>query len=306
MATPADLLRKLKHFLRYPALRAEENAMLLAGLHLPRIHGAGSIERLRDAELRVFSQWGEDGIIQWLIRRIPIENDVFIEFGVEDYRESNTRFLLRNDNWRGLVIDGNPAHVRSIREERISVYHDLQSVCAFVTRENINDIIAGAGLRGDIGLLSIDIDGNDYWVWEAIDVVSPRIVVCEYNAIFGGRIAVSVPYDPAFRKERAHHSRLFFGASLGALCHLAERKGYVFAGCTSAGNDAFFVRKEFASLVPATTLADGFVPTRARDSRGIRGEKTFLAGDDRFRAIGHLHAVEVTTGRTASLSELAG
>lgn len=298
--------RKLRHFIRYPAARAEENAMLLASLRLERIRALGKVQNIREAELKVFSQWGEDGIIQYLINRVPIENDTFIEFGVEDYRESNTRFLLRNDNWRGLVIDGDPVNIRSIRDERISVYHDLRSVCAFVTRENINGLISGSGIGGDIGLLSIDIDGNDYWVWEAIDVVSPRIVVCEYNALFGPAAAVAVPYDPGFTKEKAHHSRLFFGASLAALCLLAERKGYDFVGCTSAGNDAFFVRKDLSGNVPTTTAAKGFVEIRARDSRGLRGEKTFLSGKDRLDAISHLHVVDVRTGGTAPLKSIAG
>jgi hypothetical protein len=299
-------IRKIRHFLRYPALRAEENAMLLAGLRLERILGPGKVGSLREVELKVFSQWGEDGIIQYLIHRIPIENDTFIEFGVEDYRESNTRFLLRNDNWRGLVIDGDPLNIRSIRDERISTYHDLKSVCSFVTRENINGLIAGAGLSGDIGILSIDIDGNDYWVWEAIDVVSPRIVVCEYNAIFGAGIAVTVPYDPGFTKERGHYSGLYFGASLPALCLLADRKGYEFVGCTSAGNDAFFVRKDLAGHVNTTNAMDGFVSVRARDSRGTSGEKTFLSGDDCLQAISHLPVCDIRSGKIVPLQTLLG
>lgn len=305
--TPFRLIaRKLAHYLRYPARRAEDNAMLLAGLRLERIRSAGKVATLKDVELKVFSQWGEDGIIQYLIHRIPIENDTFIEFGVEDYREANTRFLLRNDNWRGLVIDGDPLNIRSIRDERLSVYHDLRSVCSFVTRENINDLIRGAGIGGDIGLLSIDIDGNDYWVWEAIDAVSPRIVICEYNAIFGRDLAVTVPYDPGFTKEKGHYSRLYFGASLQALCLLAERKGYEFLGCTSAGNDAFFVRRDLAGHVNTTTARDGFVEIRARDSRGTRGEKTFLSGDDRLRAISHLPVRDVRSGSVVPLHTLLG
>lgn len=298
--------RKLRHFLRYPAMRAEENAMMLADLRLAAARGAGAPNRLRDAEFRVFSQWGEDGIIQYLIRRVPIANDAFVEFGVEDYRESNTRFLLRHDNWRGLVIDADPLNIRSIRDERLSVYHDLTSVCSFVTRENINSLIGDAGFRGDIGLLSVDIDGNDYWVWEAIDVVSPRIVVCEYNAVFGPDVAVTVPYDPGFTKEKGHYSRLYFGASLRALCLLADRKGYHFVGCTSAGNDAFFVRKDCSSGVRTVDAREGFEEIRARDSRGLRGEKTFLSGAARLEAIAHLPVHDVRSGTVVPLRSLLG
>jgi hypothetical protein len=297
---------RLRHLMRNPAAQLETNAILLAKLHVARIRGLGVAESLRDVEMKVFSQFGEDGIIQYLIGRVPIADDSFIEFGVEDYVESNTRFLLKNDNWRGLVIDGGERNVRAIREDRVAVHHDLTPLHAFVTRENINALIGGAGFRGDIGLLSIDIDGNEYWVWKAIEVVSPRIVICEYNSLFGPDAAVSVPYDPAFNYNTAHHSRLYFGASIAALCALAKEKGYEFAGCTSAGNDAFFVRRDVAGRVKPFTAREGFVECRFRDSRGLRGEKTFLAGKDRIHAIGHLPVVDVATGDVKTIREALG
>ena len=126
----------------------------------------------------------------------------FIEFGVETYRESNTRFLLVKDNWRGLVIDGSETNVASIRALSEYWRHDLTAVASFITRDNINDLFADAGFTGEVGLLSIDIDGNDYWVWEAIDVVSPVIVVVEYNSVFGPEAQVTVPYAADFTPAR--------------------------------------------------------------------------------------------------------
>jgi hypothetical protein len=297
---------RLRHLMRNPAAQLETNAILLAKLHVARIRGLGVAESLRDVEMKVFSQFGEDGIIQYLIGRIPIENDAFIEFGVEDYVESNTRFLLRHDNWRGLVIDGGAANVRAILDDRVAVHHDLTALHAFVTRENIDALIAGAGFRGDIGLLSIDIDGNEYWVWQAIETVSPRIVVCEYNSLFGPDAAVAVPYDPKFDYNTAHHSRLYFGASIAALCRLADGKGYDFAGCTSAGNDAFFVRRDVSRHVKTFTAREGYVECRFRDSRGPGGEKTYLAGKDRIRAIRHLPVVDVASGAVRTIREALG
>jgi hypothetical protein len=299
-------LKRLRHLARNPAAQLETNAILLAKLHVARIRSLGVAGSLRDVEMKVFSQFGEDGIIQYLIGRIPIADDSFIEFGVEDYVESNTRFLLKNDNWRGLVIDGGRKNVDVIRDDRVAVHHDLTALNAFITRENINALISGAGFRGDIGLLSIDIDGNEYWVWKAIDAVSPRIVVCEFNSLFGPDAAVSVPYDPAFDYNTAHHSRLYFGASIAALCALAKEKGYEFAGCTSAGNDAFFVRADVARHVKTFSAREGFVECRFRDSRGPAGEKTFLAGKDRIRAIRHLPVVDVATGGVKTVEEALG
>ncbi len=297
---------RLRYLAKNPAVQLETNAILLAKLHIARIRGLGAVDSLRDVELKVFSQFGEDGIIQYLIGRIPIQNDAFIEFGVEDYVESNTRFLLRHDNWRGLVIDGGPANVRAILDDRVSVHHDLTVLHAFVTRENVDALIAGAGFRGDVGLLSIDIDGNEYWVWKAIDTVKPRIVVCEYNSLFGPDAAVTVPYDPKFDYNTAHHSRLYFGASIAALCRLADEKGYDFAGCTSAGNDAFFVRRDVSRHVKTFTPRSGYVECRFRDSRGPRGEKTYLAGKERIRAIGHLPVVDVASGAVRTIREALG
>ena len=177
------------------------------------------------AEFKVSSQWGEDEIIEHLVRHVPVTRDVFVEFGVQDYRESNTRFLLVNRNWSGLVIDGSAANVASIKQDPIYWRYNLKAECAFITRGNINDTIRRQGVFGDIGLLSVDIDGNDYWVWQAIDCVSPRIVVAEYNALFGAIAAVSVPYDNSFERGRAHCSNLYWGCSLAALDASRRDKG---------------------------------------------------------------------------------
>src|SRR5262249_12811597 len=194
-----------------------------------------SADRLQDAEFRVFSQFGEDGIIQFLTQRVPIECDIFVEFGVQDYRESNTRFLLEKDNWRGLIIDAGDAHQTFLESSELGWRHWIDAVTAFIDRDNINELISAAGISGDIGLLSIDIDGNDYWVLEAIEAVSPRLLVVEYNSLFGPEAAITIPYDPRFDRTAAHASGLYFGASLAALTRLAGERGYALVGSNRAG-----------------------------------------------------------------------
>lgn len=201
-------------------------------------------ERLTDNEFRVFSQWGEDGIIQNLVRDIEIENRIFVEFGVEQYLESNTRFLLVNNNWSGLVLDASNDNINRIKQSRIYWAYNIKAAQCFVTRDNINEVLTENGIAGDIGLLSIDIDGNDFWVWRAINVINPVIVVVEYNHRFGKEAAVTIPYDENFDRKRGGPLPIYFGASLKALCWLAERKGYDFVGCNSNGVNAFFVRKD--------------------------------------------------------------
>ena len=231
---------------------------------------------LQANEFRVFSQWGEDGIIQRLIADLQIDRKVFIEFGVQNYTESSTRFLLVNNNWSGLIIDGGQDHIDFIRNDPIFWQYNLKAECAFITRENINDLISKNGIRGEIGLLSVDIDGNDYWVWEAIDCVSPVITIVEYNARFGPDDAVTIPYDPSFVRSQAHHSMLYFGASLRALCLLGNKKGYAFVGCNTAGNNAFFVRRDrMTASLRELSAAEGFVRNQFRESRDAAGQLLF-------------------------------
>jgi len=267
---------------------------------------AGKFDRLRDAEFSVFSQFGEDGIIQYLISRVPIANDVFVEFGVESYRESNTRFLLVNDNWRGLILDGGTEHVAFLRENDLGWRHTIEAKSLFITRDNINGAIRDAGVSGDVGLLSVDIDGNDYWVLEAIDVVQPRILICEYNSTFGPTAAVSVPYDPAFYRTNAHSSNLYWGASLAAFCRAADRKSMAFVGSNSAGNNAFFVRRELLGDLRELTPAEGWVNARFRESRDVTGKLTYLSSQaERLAAIAEMPLVDVTTGATTTVGAVA-
>jgi len=245
-------------------------------------------------EFQVFSQWGEDGIIQNLINNIEINRKIFIEFGVENYLESNTRFLLVNNNWSGLVMEANAEHVNFIKKDPIYWKYNLKAVQAFITRENINDLISENGINGEVGLLSIDMDGNDYWVWEAIDVVSPAVVIIEYNYRFGKERAVTIPYESDFRRNAAHHSNIYYGASLRALCLLGRRKDYVFVGCNSAGNNAFFVRGDLKTgAVRECTAEEGFVRGAFRESRNPDGEMAFLTEDEEEEILSSLPLVNV-------------
>tara|TARA_E500000178_G_C16867133_1_gene682503 strand:+ start:148 stop:1029 length:882 start_codon:yes stop_codon:yes gene_type:complete len=240
----------------------------------------------KENEFKVFSQWGEDGLIQFLLRYVNIVNSVFVEFGVENYLESNTRFLLINNNWSGLVIDGSPDNIAYIKSDPIYWQHNLKAHCAFVTKENINDLLKENGVVGEIGILSIDIDGNDYWIWDAIDVVSPAIVIIEYNARFGTDMSVTVPYDPDFVRSQKHHSMIYFGASIRAICSLAEQKGYAFVGCGSAGVNAFFVRRDLkVKEIKELTVEEGYVRNKFRESRNQDGQLIYLSQEEEYKLI---------------------
>lgn len=268
-----------------------------------RLNALGRIEARQLAEFRgplqrheftVHSHAGEDGIIQFLVRNVPISSRTFAEIGVEDYREANTRFLLTNDHWSGLVVDGDLANIAKIRSDAIYWNSDLTAVAAFVTRENVNELLVSAGLTGEIGLLSIDIDGNDYWVFDAITAVRPAIAVVEYNHRFGPTRSVTIPYDPGFVRRKSDASWLVCGASLAAIVGVAERTGMSFVGCNSFGNNAFFVRTD---LVPEwlTTYSaeEGYVAGRFRESMVIDGVEVVATPDEEQRMVAEADLVEV-------------
>lgn len=287
-----------------PMQQTVERALVLQSLQLATGNRLKNrIDSLAEVEFGGYSQWGEDGIIDWLVERMPGIPKVFIEFGVEDYRESNTRLLLHLRNWRGLVMDGSAEQVSRIKRQDVSWRFDLDAVCCFIRSENINQAILAAGLSGEIGLLSIDIDGNDYWVWKAIDAVTPAIVVCEYNAVFGDLHRITVPYLPDFQRTRAHHSNLYFGASLPALIDLAVQKGYVFVGTNSNGCNAFFIRKDLAAVVDSIDAIKSF-PSAFRESRNADGALTFARGTERARSIRHLPVFDCGSNTVRTIADL--
>jgi len=284
----------------------EKNRMLIVQPRIREFHSTKEPLRLAEAEFQVFSQWGEDGIIQYLLSRIAVENKVFVELGVGNYRESNTRFLLQNNNWRGLVVDCDRESVARIRTMELFWRHDLRAVRAFISGDNVASLLKDAGVTGDIGLLSIDVDGNDYWIWKAIpaEVIYPRIVIVEYNSLFGRRFPVVVPYAADFTRAKAHYSGLYCGASLKALCLLARQKGYLFAGSNSAGSNAFFVRADVAGQVPEVECEVGYVESKVRDSRDEKGKLSFVSGPDRLKLIENEIVLNVETGQTMRVGEL--
>jgi hypothetical protein len=212
----------------------------------------GEPKRLLRHGFKVYSQHDEDGIIQEIFRRIGPSSRTFVEFGVETGVECNTAKLLI-EGWRGLWIEANPQACKVITSSFSDFLGDRRLALRqnFVTAENINPLLESAGSIGEIDLLSIDIDFNDYWVWKAISAVSPRAVVIEYNAGLRPPLSLTVPYQP----NRAADGTNFFGASLEALVRLGGQKGYRIVGCNISGSNAFFVREDLCAdhfLEPAT------------------------------------------------------
>ena len=161
------------------------------------------------------------------------------------------------------------------------------------------------GIRGDIGLLSVDIDGNDYWVWKAIDSISPRIVICEFNALYGPHAEVSIPYDPRFSRATAHHSRLYYGASLSALTYLASTKGYSLVGANSNSNNAFFLRNDLHADVAVVTPPQCYREAAFREARDANGSLLYLTQREAIGLVADLEVENVRNGQRVRIADLA-
>ncbi|GAB3034682.1 hypothetical protein [Spirosoma pulveris] len=288
-----DKIKELMALVKRIRRDNEEQRFILGSLLAKNIAQSKSIQ---EAEFKVFSQFGDDGIIQFLVNNIRPASTKFVEFGVENYEESNTRFLLMFNNWQGLIIDGSNSNIEYIKNSSIYWQYELTAVNSFITAENINHILAENGFNGNIGLLSIDIDGNDYWVWQAITVTEADIVVAEYNSLFGWERAITVPYKADFFRGAAHYSYLYFGASLAALCELAEAKGYAFVGCNQAGNNAYFVKKHLVGSLPIPSIEKGYVAARFREGRDKDKKLTFDNEASRLNTIKGLPVFNTRTG----------
>ncbi|MEO9298599.1 hypothetical protein [Devosia alba] len=288
-----------------PTLRNSERLLILQAAQAASVNGRrDNLRRLCDVEFAAFSQWGEDGIIAWLADRLPSIPRTFVEFGVGDYLESNSRLLLEARNWRGVVLDGSDQHIQAIRQQPFYWRHELTAQQAFVNASNINDKIAATGVSGEIGLLSIDVDGNDYWIWKSINVVRPAIVIVEYNAVFGDRLDITIPYHPDFIRSAAHSSHLYFGASIRSLVSLGKELGYIFLGTTSTGCNAFFVRHDLAVELTQSVQQKCAFPSTVREARNEEGELTFVSGNDRIDVIKDMSVVVPRTGQTMRLDDI--
>ena len=203
-------------------------------------------EMMKRKEFKIYSQTGEDGIIDYIFEKIGTTNKTFVEIGIEEGKECNTANLSLNFGWKGILIEANEGYVKKAKEYYKNKL--VKVVQSFVTRENINNTIKTNDIQGEIDLLSIDIDGNDYWVWNVINVIKPRVVIVEYNSILG-KEPITIKYKPQFERFKEHAGGFYYGASLSALSKLGEAKGYVLVGCNRHGFNAFFVKKEEAQNI---------------------------------------------------------
>jgi len=210
----------------------------------PLRHGNGQkpslVGELEQQEWSVYSQHGEDGVIQALLQRIPVKHNFVVEFGAYDgIYMSNSRYLIEKQDWNAFLIEADPRFYGKLKvlyegHPRVTIQKQ------FVSVENINQLFRDAGVPKDFEVLSIDVDGPDYYLWEALTEFEPRIVIVEYNSSIDAAKEYVVPEDKIFEWGGTAKE----GASLRAFYNLGLRKGYQPVYSELYGANLFFVHRD--------------------------------------------------------------
>ena len=257
-----------------------------------------NISNLNEVDFKVFSQNGEDGIIDYLLFSLHIEKPKFIEIGVGDYYESNTRFLFERSSGDGLIIDIIDNFQKRV-EKNIRLWRgNLKILNRKIDSENILATLKEFNFFDNIDLFSIDVDGIDYWILEKMPKKFCKLIVAEYNPYFGSNLEISVPNDKNFDRSKYHHSNLCFGASLKSIINLLDRKGFVFLGTNLFKNNAFFVNSDFKDNlfleIPNNNELNSFTNASFRESRDINNKLNFIDPKDILNEIKKCDVVDLS------------
>ena len=246
------------------------------------------VEDLIETEVKIFSQNGEDGIIDYLVHKLKVDKKNFIEIGVGNYRESNTRFLYNRYHPKGLIIDYIDDMKKKVTKHVNFWKGDLRICNQKIDSDNILDIL-NKNCDYEIDFFSIDIDSIDYWIIKKLKNNISKIFVAEYNPVFGAELEVTVPNISGFERSKYHYSYLCYGMSLKALINLMDQKGYYFIGTNLQKINAFFILKEFKKEVFFKNIKikslDNYTNSNIRDSRDINNNLNFLSGNNKFKEI---------------------
>lgn len=220
---------------------------------------SGTLPSIDQTRFRVFSQYGEDGMLWYIFSVLGLTHGRFLDVGSADGIRSNCANLALNHGWLGLFIDGKESNIERGRRfygRLPNPYWSWPPTFSqnLVTAENINQVVKDGGLEGDIELMSIDIDGNDYWIWKALEVVSPKVVIIETHVEYGMNNVVT-PYDPNYFYPGKHPH--YHGASPVAMAGLGTEKGYRLVGSNVLGFNFIFLRNDLVpDLIPAVSVED--------------------------------------------------
>lgn len=259
-----------------------------------------NLKNLSDAEYKAFSQNGEDGIIDYLLHQLNINEPKFVEIGIGDYRESNTRLLFEIRNVNGLVIDAINDLKNKVLKNIKLWRNSLTVVEKKIDSSNINETLKLYNFDEKLDLFSLDIDGIDYWIINELPENFAKIAVIEFNPNFGSVAKVTVPNIKGFDRTSYHYSNLCFGASLAAIIQIMSKKNFIFIGTNQFRCNAFFVSKDYVKMInvdiPNQNNIDEFVNSHFRESRDKKGNLNYLSKKDILEKIKDCEVIDLNSG----------
>ena len=259
-----------------------------------------NLNNLSQAEYKAFSQNGEDGIIDYLLNQLNINEPKFVEIGIGDYRESNTRLLFEIRNVNGLIVDAIDNLKNKVLKNIKLWRNNLTVLEKKVNSSNINEILKVNNFSENLDLFSLDIDGIDYWIIKELPENFAKIAVLEFNPNFGSSAKVTVPNIKEFDRSAYHYSNLCFGASLAAIIQIMHEKNFIFIGTNQFRCNAFFVNKDYIKMInvkiPDQNNIDEFVNSYFRESRDKEGNLNYLDKKDILETIKDCEVIDLNSG----------
>lgn len=236
-------------------------------------------KKISDYGFSIYSQHEEDGILLYIFSLIGVQSKKCVEICAGNGVESNTANLFVNHFWTGLLFDGNVKNIEFAKKfysmhKNTKIYPPIIKH-AWINKDNINTLIEDNGIKGEIDLFSLDIDGNDYYLLDELNVINPRVIVLEINHMLGYEKSLSIPYDEKFVAEFKNGVTDYYGASLMAFIKLANSKGYRFVGLNRIATNAFFIRNDITHdrLPEVKKYSEYFKHPRAKFGMSVRGKK---------------------------------
>lgn len=267
------------------------------------------IDDINQLNYKVFSQNGEDGIIQYLIKILKLNYVKFVEIGTQDYSESNTRYIFETMRCNGLIIDPLKNLDSLVKKNVLGFWkNNLNIINKFASPENINLILDSNNFQNDIDLFSLDIDGIDYWIIKKLKKNISKIFIAEYNPYFGPELEITVPNIKNFDRTSYHYSNLCWGVSLKSLIKIMIEKDFTFIGSNDLRNNAFFVSNDYIEKInlkkPNIENLFEFTNATYRESKDQIGNLTYIEPKKILNEIKDCEVIDLKNNKTVKIREL--